>query len=106
MRSDPGYGSGRSKTAFTTLKMAVFAPMPSASVRTVTAVKPGFFPSMRAAYRRSCQMVSIFIARRLRGGEIHITGSAAQPADQHAPRGAPADKTPRPQLPQAGVADQ
>ena len=40
-------GKGRSKTAFTTLKIAVLAPMPSASVNTATAVKPGFFPSIR-----------------------------------------------------------
>ena len=40
MASDPGYGSGRSSTPFTTLKIAVFAPMPSASVSTATTVKP------------------------------------------------------------------
>jgi hypothetical protein len=33
----------------TTLKMAAFAPMPSASVSTTTAVKPGFFASERSA---------------------------------------------------------
>jgi hypothetical protein len=35
--------------ALTKLKMAVFAPMPSASVSTATAVKPGFFTSWRKA---------------------------------------------------------
>ena len=35
-RSACGYGSGRHSTASTTLKMAVFAPMPSASARTAT----------------------------------------------------------------------
>ena len=35
-----GYGSGFSSTALTTLKIAVFAPIPSASVTTATAVKP------------------------------------------------------------------
>ena len=49
MRSGSGYGSGRSKTAFTTEKMAVLAPMPSASVSTATVVKPGFLRSMRSA---------------------------------------------------------
>jgi hypothetical protein len=49
MRSGSGYGSGFSKTAFTTVKMAVLAPMPSASVRTATAVKPGFLRSVRNA---------------------------------------------------------
>src|SRR6266446_1227338 len=33
--------------------MAVFAPMPSASVSTATAVKPGFFSSWRKANLRS-----------------------------------------------------
>ena len=36
-------GGGRSSTALTTLKIAAFAPMPSASVSTATAVNPGFF---------------------------------------------------------------
>jgi hypothetical protein len=35
-------GSGRSSTAFTTLKIAVFAPMPSASVAMAVAVNPRF----------------------------------------------------------------
>jgi len=51
-------GSGRSSTAFTTPKMAVFAPMPNARVRTATPVKPRFLRSMRAAKRKSCHNVS------------------------------------------------
>src|SRR5438067_13268968 len=35
-----------------TVKMAVFAPMPSASVSTATAVKPGFFSNWRTANLR------------------------------------------------------
>src|SRR5213083_2404323 len=58
MRDESLYGSGRSTTAFTMLKMAVFAPMPRASVRAATAVKPGFFRSMRKAKRRSWKNVS------------------------------------------------
>ena len=46
-RSGSGYASGRSSTPFTTLKMAVFAPMPSASASIATAVKPGFLRSVR-----------------------------------------------------------
>ena len=42
-----GYGSAFSSTPSTTLKMAVFAPMPIASVNTATAVKPGIFASRR-----------------------------------------------------------
>ena len=48
-RSGATYGSGRSMTASTTLKTAVLAPMPSASVATATAVKPGDFRSSRSA---------------------------------------------------------
>ena len=48
-RDGSRYGSGRSRTAFTTEKMAVFAPMPSASVIAATAVKPGLFASIRSA---------------------------------------------------------
>src|SRR5437667_12662059 len=46
-------GNGRRSTAFMTLKIAVCAPMPSASVSTATAVKPGFFSSWRKANFRS-----------------------------------------------------
>jgi hypothetical protein len=42
-RSGAGNGKDFSSTPFTTEKMAVFAPMPSASVTTATSVKPGFF---------------------------------------------------------------
>src|SRR5207249_9281147 len=58
-RSASGKGNGRNKTPFTTLKMAVFAPMPSASVSTATAVKPGFFRNCRKANFKS------FIAQSL-----------------------------------------
>src|SRR4051812_28841968 len=34
--------------------MAVFAPMPSASVSTAMAVKPGLFRNMRSVWRTSC----------------------------------------------------
>ena len=50
-------GRAFSSTAFVKLKIAVFAPIPSASVRTATAVKPGL-RSMRAAKCKSCQHVS------------------------------------------------
>src|SRR5580700_396858 len=49
----------RRTTASTTLKIAVFAPMPRAKVRTATAVKPGLFASIRQPYRMSCSKVSI-----------------------------------------------
>src|SRR3989442_11352396 len=59
MWSGSGKGSGRSSTPYTTVKIAVLAPMPSARVNTATDVNPGLFASIRAAYRRSCQMVLI-----------------------------------------------
>ena len=40
-------GSGLNRNWFTMLKMAVFAPIPRASVRTITAVNPGEFRSTR-----------------------------------------------------------
>src|SRR5437762_11687494 len=52
-RSESGYGRGFSKTPLTRLNIAVFAPMPSASVCTATAVKPGFFSNWRKANLRS-----------------------------------------------------
>jgi hypothetical protein len=43
------YGSGRSRTAFTTLKIAVHAPMPSAIVIVATAANARFLRRPRAA---------------------------------------------------------
>ena len=45
--------SGRSSTAFTTEKIAVLAPIPSASVSTATIVNPGDFRNIRSAYFKS-----------------------------------------------------
>src|SRR5260370_16209430 len=59
MRSGSGKGSGRSSTPYTTVNIAVFAPIPSASVKTATTVNPGLFASTRIPKRRSCQMVLI-----------------------------------------------
>src|SRR5437773_578136 len=68
-------GSGRSSTALTKLKMAVFAPMPSASVSTATAVKPGFFSNWRKANFRS------FITQRLHRIDLR-RAPGRQPAGQ------------------------
>ena len=46
-RSGCGYPRGRRMTPFTIEKIAVLAPMPSASVRTATVVNPGLRRSMR-----------------------------------------------------------
>ena len=53
------YGSGLRRTAYTTLKMAVLAPMPSASVQMAAAAKPGVLRNERSARRVSCQAASI-----------------------------------------------
>ena len=42
-------GSGRSRTALTTLKIAVFAPMPSAITTMAILANAGFFASVRSA---------------------------------------------------------
>jgi hypothetical protein len=47
MRSAFRYGKRRNNTLSTTLKIAVLAPMPSASVITTMAVKPGCFNNPR-----------------------------------------------------------
>ena len=52
--SAPAIGNGRSNTASTTAKSAVFAPMPSASVNTAAAVNPGSMRNNRNARRTSC----------------------------------------------------
>ena len=46
-------GMARRSTSLTSAKIAVFAPMPSASDRIATAANPGLSRSRRAAYRRS-----------------------------------------------------
>ena len=48
-RSGSGKGTGFSRTAFTTEKIAALAPMPIASVRIATIVKPGVFTSILKA---------------------------------------------------------
>src|SRR5690606_13115445 len=58
-RSPSGYGSGFSMNALMTLKIAVFAPMPSARVSTAASTKPGRLRSARLAYRRSSAIALI-----------------------------------------------
>ena len=53
IRSALAYGSGLRRTPSTKLKMAVFAPMPIASVRMATIVKAGLLRRVREAYERS-----------------------------------------------------
>jgi len=48
-RSGSGNGKGRSNVELTRLKIAVFAPMPSAKIATAVKVKPGVLRSVRSA---------------------------------------------------------
>ena len=57
-RSGSAYAYGFSTTACTTLKIAVVAPMPSASVSTAAIVKPGFVRHCRNANGTSCRSSS------------------------------------------------
>jgi len=52
-RSGSGYGSGLSRRALTTLKMAVLAPIPMANEAMITAVVIEPLFRVRRAYRRS-----------------------------------------------------
>ena len=54
-RSGDANGSGRISTAFTTLNMAVFAPMARAIVITAAVVKPGDRLKLRTPYRTSAK---------------------------------------------------
>jgi hypothetical protein len=47
IRFESVHGSGRSNTPYTTLKIAVVAPIANARVKTMTVVAPGFFRSWR-----------------------------------------------------------
>src|SRR2546427_5508646 len=69
-------GTDRSLSVLITEKLAVFAPMPSASVSTATAVKPGFFRSWRRANLRS------FMARCLYGIDFCSTPRGQPAGDQ------------------------
>src|SRR5262245_20816304 len=69
-RSRSANGTGLSSTPFTTLKIAVLAPMPRASVRMAAVANPGFFPMRRNARRMSWRMMPVRrpgAAKRWRG---------------------------------------
>src|SRR5215204_1563731 len=66
-RSASWNGSGLSSAASMTEKMAVFAPMPSASVNTATAANPGCLARVRTAYRTSFKRVLIVLTPFSRG---------------------------------------
>src|SRR3989442_12001082 len=68
----------RRRTWSKRVKMAVFAPMPSAKVRTATVVKPGVRASMRKVYFRSRRTVSSqprMVTRRVASLAVLVTGN-------------------------------
>ena len=58
-RSEPSYGRGLNSSAFATLKMEVFAPIPIARDNTAASANPGFFTKERRAKRMS--RISVFM---------------------------------------------
>src|ERR1043166_9637042 len=80
-----GYGNPRSSTAFTVLKMAVFAPMPSASTSNATVANPRLLFKVRKAKRTSWAIVMLDLA--CQSGE-HARGDNLRPPQSpcHWPR--------------------
>ena len=74
-------GTGFSNAELIQLKIVVFAPMPSASVRIAIAANPGAFAIIRKLYRTSCQI-----------DVIRASCSAPSPSPSRSPRSCP---TPR-----------
>src|ERR1044072_6050905 len=61
IRSESGKFSGRNNTEFTTVNIAVVAPMPSARVEMAMSKNPGRFRKLRTPYRMSLISVSICV---------------------------------------------
>jgi len=92
--SKPGcrYGNWFRSTALTTLKIAVFAPTPRASVITAAALKPGILRKVRKAERISLRSVSIWLVDDARDGPspcchqaIETIGCREQPSEPPCP---------------------
>src|SRR6476659_8299523 len=75
-RSASGKGNGRSSTPSTTEKIAVFAPIPSASVKTATRVNAGDLRSWRKASFRSFMSFS--------AESVHWIDARSSPCRNHA----------------------
>src|SRR4051812_23013166 len=60
-RSESGHGYGFSRTVWMTEKIALFAPMHSASVRMATTLNPGLLESERSAYLKSCMRIVLVL---------------------------------------------
>ena len=64
-QTKPGNGSGRNRMALATLKIAVFAPMPSASTRIDADANAGFLRITRSACRKSRKKPSMMVVIRM-----------------------------------------
>lgn len=74
-RSGSANGGSLRMRLFTALKMAVFAPMPKASVRTISSENPGCFASERSARRRSFMGRNLLAPLRCSTGSRHLSWS-------------------------------
>jgi hypothetical protein len=83
------YGSGRRRTPFTIVKMAVLAPIPSVSAATARSAKIGLRANMRHAYRASivsdCQFMGVLSLcdRRSRSAFVKHVGDRADREGRH-----------------------
>src|SRR5262245_56076050 len=78
-RSDSGNGSARSSAALTTLKIAVFAPIPKAITKMATAAKLLLLRKTRRLIRICCSRLCIsssLVAQRNHG--FHFGGTAGR----------------------------
>ena len=67
-----GNGTGFSNTALTTVKIAVFVPMPSVSAATAAIVKPGLRLNNRSECATSLKKVSILCEEFSHNVEIFV----------------------------------
>ena len=81
MRDGSENGSGRNSTPFTTVKIAVFAPIPRPSVTMATAANPAFFVRTRSPYLKSRHKVCIRLLLP-RPPQTSTTRNAAQLKDR------------------------
>ena len=92
-RSASGYGRGLSSTSLTMVKIAVFAPMPIASVASTAVVTPGVRRSERMPNRMLRQSVSS--AGMLRSSRCASRACASPPMSRRAARRASSADRPR-----------
>ena len=68
------------RTAWTKVKMAVFAPMPSEMVRTTVAANPGDFWNWRKANFKSF-MAKVWTNMEWKGKQVYVTAALGCPVE-------------------------